>query len=161
MTDLAYAIGAFGALFGFYTVLWWILACVVVAVVADQKGRSAFGYFIMALFLSPFFAVLALIAAPARLPGGAQERATALEPLLKQLEAIRTAIERQSPAPVPVLGASPSPASAGPALVKVPEVGPMAYCPGCGRLRGSATVKCVYCGSTEPVVETQPARPRA
>lgn len=32
---------------------FWIIACVIVGIVAGSNGRSGFGYFVLSLFISP------------------------------------------------------------------------------------------------------------
>jgi hypothetical protein len=46
--------------------LIWILLCIVVGGVAHAKNRNAIGWFILAMIISPLFALLALIAVPVR-----------------------------------------------------------------------------------------------
>jgi len=46
-------------------VLWWLGLSVLAGVLAGNKGRSGFGFFLLALVLSPLIGILgALIAAP-------------------------------------------------------------------------------------------------
>jgi uncharacterized membrane protein HdeD (DUF308 family) len=46
------------------TIGGWVLASAVVAYVAIEKGRSGIGWLLVALVLSPLFAVLCLAALP-------------------------------------------------------------------------------------------------
>jgi hypothetical protein len=43
---------------------WWLVACVGVGEAASQRGRGFFNWTIGAIFLSPIFAVLLLMAFP-------------------------------------------------------------------------------------------------
>lgn len=43
----------------------WIALCIVAAVIASNKGRSGFGFFLLAFFLSPLVGIIAaLVAGP-------------------------------------------------------------------------------------------------
>jgi hypothetical protein len=44
--------------------LWYLLASIFVGQMADENGRSTWGWFLVSLLLSPMFAVLCLIALP-------------------------------------------------------------------------------------------------
>lgn len=104
------ALASFGLII---SLIWWLLAAIIIADVARDKGRSAFGYFVMALVFSPFFAALVLIAAPDAAKAAA-ERAererdaknfkAGLESLWQQLEAIR---QNTASSDLPVLNAKP------------------------------------------------------
>lgn len=51
------------------TVIFWFLAAVVVGVIAGSKGRSGFGWFVLAVLISPLLAgILVLVLGR---PGGA------------------------------------------------------------------------------------------
>jgi hypothetical protein len=46
-------------------IIFWVALCFVAAAIANKKGRSGIGFFILALFLSPLIGVIgALIAKP-------------------------------------------------------------------------------------------------
>lgn len=53
--------------------LWYLGASILVAVVAGQKGRPGFTWFIFALLLTPVFAILCVIALPDRRRGVVSE----------------------------------------------------------------------------------------
>lgn len=38
--------------------IFWLILCAVAGKIADQKGRSGWGYFIIAFFLSPLIGIL-------------------------------------------------------------------------------------------------------
>lgn len=43
----------------------WVALCIVAAVIASNKGRSGFGFFLLAFFLSPLVGIIAaLVAGP-------------------------------------------------------------------------------------------------
>ena len=54
------------ALIGLYVFVMWIVLSICCGVVAEEKGRSGFGWFAAAIFVSPLFAILMLIALPER-----------------------------------------------------------------------------------------------
>lgn len=45
-------------------IIFWLIGSVVVGVVAGSRGRSGFGYFLLALFLSPLLALILALALP-------------------------------------------------------------------------------------------------
>jgi hypothetical protein len=49
----------------FLFLLFYLAACIVVGWLARSKNRSGFNWFLLAVFLSPIFAILALIVVPA------------------------------------------------------------------------------------------------
>lgn len=57
------AFSAFGLLWAAFA---WLFLSICVAIVADEKGRSGFGFFLMAFVFSPIIGVLFLIASPDR-----------------------------------------------------------------------------------------------
>lgn len=143
--------------------LWWFFAAVLISDYAKDKGRSAFGFFVMALLFSPLLAALLLIAAPdlkriSREREEAERRSNeyreSIISLWKQLDAIRLQLAAVAPAAsasatvVPVM-APPPPSIPGVAIG-------MGYCAGCGKLRHASVASCVYCKDTRPVVETPP-----
>ena len=48
-------------------VLFWVLFCIVVGVIATSKGRSGFGYFFLSMLISPVLGLI-LVACMPRLP---------------------------------------------------------------------------------------------
>lgn len=55
-----------------FFIAWFVLA-VVVAVIADARGRSAFGYFMLSVFLSPLIGLILAVALPSRTPAAGQD----------------------------------------------------------------------------------------
>ena len=51
-----------------FLVLGWLIFAVVVGCVATAKNRNFFGWFLLSFPITPLFAMLALIAVPARAP---------------------------------------------------------------------------------------------
>lgn len=146
----------------FFT-LWWFFAAVLISDYAKDKGRSAFGFFVMALLFSPLLAALLLIAAPdlkriSREREEAERRSKeyreAVNALWKQMDAIR--LQLSAVAPATSVSATTAPAIAS-SLPSIPGVANgMGYCAGCGKLRHASVASCVYCKDTRPVVETPP-----
>ena len=137
--------------------LWWLIMCGVIAGVARERGRSAVGFFLLAMAMSPFFAVLVLIAAPDRAAEArrkaehepeAEAFLQAINSVWKELEAIRVRLG----SPPPVVKPPQQPPLRKPAAATVPQVGAgMGYCPECLKLRLVASPVCVHCGSDQPV----------
>ena len=69
--------------------LFWVGLGVVVAIAANARGRSAIGWFLIAIFLSP---VLALIAVLVMGPGGGKAQ-------LQQASYFAPAVEPRKPCP--------------------------------------------------------------
>lgn len=63
-------------------VIIWLALCVLAGWIASQKGRSGFGFFLLALFLSPLIGILAAFGARPR-QEAATEPALTSEPLPK------------------------------------------------------------------------------
>lgn len=49
---------------GLYGAVIWIVTVIIITVAANKRGRSGFGYFLLALLLSPVVGFIALIALP-------------------------------------------------------------------------------------------------
>ena len=48
----------------FEIVLFWLVASVLVGIVASARGRSGFGYFLMSMLLSPLLTIVFVMCMP-------------------------------------------------------------------------------------------------
>lgn len=79
---------------------------------------------------------------------------TGVESLWKQLDAVRQLQGGAPPMERPLtVGAVAMPEPPPLPRISGGAAGLMGYCPGCRKLRGLSTIKCVYCGNTERAVE--------
>lgn len=133
--------------------LIWLPACFVVAYVANQKGRSGVGFFVLSFFLTPLIGFLAVIALPRveRKPFLTKDYLDPRPPAPpEEKKCPRCAEMIKAEAQVcRFCGAEQASTGAAPALAAGPVV--MGTCPGCRKLRGANVGRCVYCGNTEPV----------
>lgn len=129
--------------------LIWLPACFVVAYVANQKGRSGIGFFVLSFFLTPLIGFLAVIALPRIEPKPVLAK-DYLDPPPALTTCPRCA-ERIQPAALVCrfCGADQVTPSSAPVVEPAPTV--MGTCPGCRKLRGGNVRRCVYCGNTDPV----------
>lgn len=155
-----------GGLLWSWVLLWWLVATAVVTIVAEDKGRSGLGYFLLALFLCPLFAALVLAGATdARLakavradndPLKGKDFREGIESLWKQLDVIRQQLASMQTAGVAIASPAAEAGTAPPPVAARPIVASgMGYCPGCQRLRGMASTKCIYCGEMLPAQPTR------
>lgn len=159
---LLYALVASGWI---WLVILWLIAAALVSGCATEKGRSGFGFFLIALFFSPFFAALLVIAAPDKKQAQwerdeaerrSKEFREGIESLWKQMDAVRQQSARQQASPPPAPGDVAEPAPVTPSIPGV--AAGMGYCANCGKLRHSSVAVCVYCKDTQPIVEAPPHR---
>lgn len=83
------------------------------------------------------------------------DQRTGTENMNKHIDAVAEAV--RGPAPLPIMSARPDSPGYSDRVPMVPKVAAgMGWCPGCGKLRGLGTAKCIYCESTAQVTEAKP-----
>lgn len=141
---------ALGLLISYWWIAAWLALIVAVTIMAVEKGRSGVGFFLLSLLFSPLLGWLVLSVAPdrAREARDAERHRRSLSVLdgfSRKLDDLHemTRARRLS-----------SSSGGGQSVLANPPSPTMGYCPGCGRLRASSVVKCVYCKNSDPVSES-------
>jgi hypothetical protein len=157
----------------------WLGLAIGAGAIASSKGRSGFGYFVLALFLPLIGFLIAAFIAPRSKngeplpPGTFIDCKSCLRPYRNTLsecphcrasngEMWSGPQQKKCPACAELILAEarkckhcgemqPVPEPAAEMAVLKPAVGSMGYCPDCKKLRHSSVAKCVYCSSTNPV----------